>query len=102
MKLKFLALGLAAATLPLSANALEFATIQMDNEAYVVLTDIECPFVKTSEPKFGYVVKNTNDFVGNVCWMIVQDRILVVTRQGEYEDYPVEAAKPIRGNKPKL
>ena len=101
MKLKLLALGLAT-TLSLSANALEFATIQMDNWAYVILTDINCPFSKTSEPKFGYVVKNTNDYVDNVCWMVVQDRILVVTRQGEYQDYPVENAEPIEVNKPKL
>jgi len=84
-------IALVAICLSFSASADELAKLHMDNDSYVVMTSLNCPFSKTDKPKFAYVVNNNDDVVADACWTIVGDTVLVVTRDGEVGKYPLNA-----------
>lgn len=87
-------IALVAMCLSFSASADELAKLHMDNDSYVVMTSLNCPFSKTNKPRFAYVVNNNDDVVADACWTIVGDTVLVVTRSGEVGRYPLDAVRP--------
>lgn len=84
-------IAIAALVASCSVHAGELAKIQMQNDSYVSLTSLNCPFSKNSKPRFAYVVDKDDNVVTDACWTIVEDVILVVTRNGEVGKYPLNA-----------
>ena len=96
----------AAVVFMANSNGTKFATnnvpgiavIYMDNNSHVVLTATGCPYVKDENLMFGYVLLDDGEYVADVCWASTQDKILVVTLQGEYKVYPIRSAIPTENN----
>ena len=77
-----------------TASAADFGRIDMVNGSSVYFTMHNCPYGKTGEPRMGYVIDSNNDKVSDVCWVIVEEAILVVTPTGEVAKYDVSDFVP--------
>lgn len=77
-----------------TASAADFARIDMDNGSSVYFTMHNCPYGKTGEPRMGYVINSNNDKVSDVCWIVVEDSILVVAPGGEVVKFKITDLEP--------
>ena len=77
-----------------TASAADFGRIDMDNGSSVYFTMHNCPYGKTGEPRMGYVIDSENDKVSDVCWIVVDDSLLVVAPGGEVVKFKITDLEP--------